>query len=222
MSKSEMIALKEYKEYPLDEMQTRAKMFYEEMKRRRSVRQFSGRPVPRDLIEDCLLTASTAPSGANLQPWYFVVVSDQETKKKIHIAAEEIEHDFYKNESTKKWVEDLEHLGTTDKKPFLLTAPYLIVIFTQRHGVDPAGVNRKHYYVSKSVGIATGMLITALHNAGLVSLTYTPGKMGFLNKILSRPKNEKPYMILVVGYPEKGAEVPVIQKKSLKEIATFV
>jgi len=222
MSDKAFIHLKEYREYPLQEMKNRAHDFYSDMKRRRSVRQFSDRKVPREIIEDCLLTASSAPSGANLQPWHFVVVSDPKIKQQIHQSAETVERDFYKNESTKKWVEDLEHLGTDDQKPFLLTAPYLIAIFAQRHGVDSDGDIKKHYYVTESVGIATGMLVTAIHRAGLVSLTYTPGKMGFLNEILSRPANEKPYMILVVGYPEKGTLVPDINKKSLEEIATFI
>ena len=156
-----------------------------------------------------------------MQPWHFVIVSDPAVKEKIHQSAENVEREFYRSESTKKWVEDLEHLGTNDQKPFLITAPYLIVIFAQRHGIKRSGEPRKHYYVSESVGIATGILITAIHNAGLVSLTYTPGKMGFLNKILSRPTSEKPYMILVVGYPEKNTLVPDIDKKSLEEIATF-
>jgi nitroreductase len=222
MSDKGFIYLGEYKEYPLREMKRRAHEFYSDMKRRRSVRQFSDRPVPREIIENCLRTASTAPNGANLQPWHFVVVSDPEVKKQIHQSAETVEQDFYKSKSTKKWVRDLEHLGTNEHKPFLLSAPYLIVIFAQRHGMGSSGELQKHYYVTESVGIATGMLVTAVHNAGLVSLTYTPGKMGFLNKILSRPSNEKPYMILVVGYPEEDTLVPDIKKKSLKEIATFI
>jgi nitroreductase len=222
MSKNKFIPLREFKEYPVDVMRSRSHELYKEMKRRRTVRQFSERKVPRDIIDNCLRTASTAPSGANLQPWHFVVVSDSQFKRKIHTEAETVEHDFYHGDSTKKWVEDLAHLGTKDQKPFLLTAPYLIVIFAQRHGVTSSGDLRKHYYVTESVGIATGMLITAIHNAGLVSLTYTPVKMGFLNKILARPTNEKPYMILVVGYPEDGTLVPDIKKKSLEEIATFI
>jgi nitroreductase len=214
--------LKEYREYPSKEMNIRANEFYNEMKRRRSIRQFSNRHVNRDIIENCIRTASTAPSGANIQPWHFVIVSDPAVKEKIHLSAEIVEKEFYSSSSTKNWVRDLEHLGTNEYKPFLLTAPYLIVIFAQRHGLKLSGEQKKHYYVSESVGIATGMLITAIHHAGLASLTYTPGKMGFLNKILSRPTSEKPYMILVVGYPEKETLVPDINKKSLDEIATFV
>jgi nitroreductase len=222
MSEINYRLLTEYKEYPVQEMKKRAIDFYSEMKRRRSVRGFSDRSVPREIIENCLRAVSYAPSGANLQPWHFVVVSDPDMKKQIHQSAETVEKEFYSSESTKNWVNDLEHLGTNEQKPFLLTAPYLIVIFAQRHGLKPSGEQKKHYYVSESVGIATGMLITAVHHAGLVSLTYTPGKMGFLNTILSRPTNEKPYMILVVGYPETGVFVPDIQKKSFEEIATFI
>jgi nitroreductase len=222
MSEKSFRLLTEFQEYPVKEMKKRALDFYSEMKRRRSVRRFSERSVPREIIENCLRAASSAPSGANLQPWHFVVVSDSAIKQQIHQSAENVEREFYSGESTKRWVEDLEHLGTNDQKPFLLTAPYLIVIFAQRHGLKPSGEQRKHYYVSESVGIATGMLITAIHHAGLVSLTYTPGKMGFLNEILSRPTNEKPFMILVVGYPETDTQVPDIQKKSLDEISTFI
>jgi len=214
--------LKEYQEYPSLEMKIRANEFYTEMKRRRSVRQFSDRPIDCEIIENCIRTASTAPSGANLQPWHFVLVSDPVVKQQIHRSAEEVEREFYSGESTKNWVKDLEHLGTNDQKPFLITAPYLIVIFAQRHGLTLSGEQKKHYYVSESVGIATGMLITAIHHAGLASLTYTPGKMGFLNKILSRPPNEKPYMILVVGYPGEETLVPDIDKKILNEIVTII
>ena len=212
----------EYREYPSKEMNIRATEFYNEMKRRRSIRQFSDRQVNRDVIENCIRTASTAPSGANIQPWHFVIVSDTAVKEQIHQSAEIVEKEFYNSLSAKSWIKDLEHLGTNEYKPFLLTAPYLIVIFAQRHGLKLSGEQKKHYYVTESVGIATGMLITAIHHAGLASLTYTPGKMGFLNKILSRPTSEKPYMILVVGYPEKDTLVPDIDKKSLDEIATFV
>lgn len=222
MSKNDFIPLEEYKEYPVDEMKIRAAEFYADLKRRRTVRGFSNRSVPQEIIKNCIRTAASAPSGANLQPWHFVVVSDPEIKKQIHHSSETVEREFYQSKSTKNWVHDLEHLGTNDQKPFLLKAPYLIVIFAQRHGINSSGEHRKHYYVSESVGIATGILITAIHFAGLVSLTYTPGKMGFLNKILSRPVNEKPFMILVVGYPEEDTLVPKIHKKSLDEVASFI
>jgi len=211
-----------YREYPAAEMKQRADDFFMEMIRRRSVRQFSDRPVPVEVIKGCIRTAATAPSGANLQPWTFVAVSDPEVKKEIHEAAEAIEREFYAGEATQQWVDALGHLGTTCHKPFLLSAPYLIVVFAQRHGYGRDGKKQKHYYVHESVGIATGMLITALHHAGLATLTYTPSKMGFLSGVLSRPSNEKPYMIVVTGYPEDGAEVPVLQKKSLEEAAVFI
>ena len=212
----------EYPEYSIDEMRQRSKAFYEEMKRRRSVRQFSDRPVPGEIIENCLRCAVSAPSGANLQPWSFVVVTDAEVKQQIRRKAEEIEYEFYSRDATRKWVKDLEPLGTHANKPFLEIAPCLIVIFTQRYGLLPDGNKRKYYYVTESVGIATGMLITALHHAGLVSLPYTPSRMNFLNKILSRPSNEKPFMILVTGYPADDAVVPIVNKKMLKDVATFV
>lgn len=214
--------LLDYREYPLMEMKQRATAFYEDMKRRRTVRHFSNRPVPLEIIKNCLRAAATAPSGANLQPWTFVVVTDPESKRRIREAAEQREREFYTGRATRKWVEDLEHLGTDENKPFLEIAPHLIVIFSQRYGLLSNGSKRKHYYVTESVGIATGILITALHYAGLVSLTYTPSRMGFLNEILGRPANEKPFMVLVVGYPEEDAEVPRIDRKGLDEVAEFV
>lgn len=213
---------KEYREYSVKEMNRRAIEFFIEMKRRRSIRHFSNRLVSRQIIEHCICTASTAPSGANLQPWHFVVVSDPVVKQHIQRYAEIAERKFYKNKSTREWVKDLEPLGTDAHKPFLLTAPYLIVIFAQRYRLTASGDQKKHYYVSESVGIATGLLITAIHHAGLASLTYTPPKMGFLNKILARPVNEKPYMILVVGYPAEKTLVPELNKKTLEEVATFM
>jgi len=222
MPKKEFLPLSGYREYPVEEMKQRSLEFYTEMKRRRTVRQFSDRPVPRDIIEDCLCTASTAPSGANMQPWSFVIVSDHTVKRQIRAAAEKVECEFYEGNSTQTWVKALDHLGTDQNKPFLETAPYLIVIFSQRYGFLPNGGKEKHYYVTESVGIATGMLVAAVHHAGLVSLTYTPSKMKFLNKILSRPSNEKPFMILVVGYPAEATVVPAIRKKALEDIAIFI
>ncbi len=217
-----LIPLSEYQKYPLEEMQQRAADFYADMRRRRTVRDFSDQPVPREIIEACLLTAGTAPNGANQQPWHFTVVSDPAIKKQIREAAEEEEKAFYSGRAGDEWLKALAHLGTDWEKPFLETAPYLIVIFAQSYGLDQTGKKTKHYYVTESVGIATGMLITAIHHAGLVSLTHTPSPMGFLRRILNRPVNEKPFLILVVGYPAKDAQVPVISKKSLDEIATFV
>jgi len=222
MAGNKFLPLTDYREYPGAEMKRRASEFYKEMMRRRTVRHFSERPVDRSVIEDCLRTASTAPSGANQQPWSFIVVSDLTLKRRIREASEKVEQEFYRGEATKKWVKALGHLGTVPSKPFLETAPYLIVIFSKLYGYSSAGEKEQHYYVSESVGIATGMLITALHHAGLVSLTYTPSKMRFLNKILSRPSNEKPFMILVAGYPAEGSVVPAIRKKALQEIATFI
>ncbi len=196
--------------------------FRQQMQRRRTVRFFSDRTVPREVIEECLLTAGTAPSGANLQPWHFVVVSDPAIKHRIRVEAEAEEHEFYTRKAPKEWLDALAPLGTDEHKPFLETAPYLIVIFSQSYGLLPDGRKVKNYYVQESVGIATGMLITAVHNAGLVSLTHTPSPMGFLNEILGRPANEKPFLILVVGYPAENAAVPDIGKKPLEEIATFV
>ena len=222
MVEKKFLPLTDYLKYPEAEMKKRASEFYAEMAQRRSVRDFSDRPVDRSVLEDCLRTASTAPSGANQQPWRFVVVSDLTVKRQIREAAEKIEKEFYTKKATKKWVNDLDHLGTVPDKPFLETAPYLIVIFSQLYSFSTNGEKKKHYYVSGSLGIATGMLITALHHAGPVSLTYTPSRMRFLNRMLSRPPNEKPFMILVVGHPSQDAVVPAIKKKSLEDISEFI
>lgn len=222
MTKPQFHPLADYEELPPDEMRRRAATFLDSLRKRRTVREFSDRPVPPGVIEDCLRAAATAPSGANQQPWHFVVVSDPEIKKTIREAAEEEERAFYRGRAPDEWLEALEHLGTDEHKPFLTTAPLLVVIFAQSYGTTPEGDKTKHYYVTESVGIATGMLIAAVHNAGLVSLTHTPSPMGFLNEILGRPSSERPYLILVVGYPSGSARVPVIIKKSFQEIASFV
>jgi len=222
MTKAVFQPLSSYIEYPVDEMKQRATFFRKEMQRRRTVRQFSDRPVPREIIEECLLTAGTAPNGANLQPWHFVVVSNPKVKHEIRVAAEEEEKEFYTRRAPQEWLEALAPLGTDEHKPFLETAPYVIAIFGKNHSELPDGRKVKNYYVNESVGIATGMLITAIHNAGLVSLTHTPSPMGFLNDILNVPSDEKPFLLLVTGYPADDAEVPVIQKKSMEEIATFL
>ncbi len=221
MPKPEMIPLSEYEEFPVDEMKRRASALYRLLRKRRTVREFSERPVPRAILEECVLAAGTAPSGANQQPWHFVVVADPSLKKRIREAAEAEEREFYRGRAPDEWLEALSHLGTDEHKPFLEEAPYLIVIFAQNHGVRLDGSRFKHYYVTESVGIATGMLIAAVHNAGLVSLTHTPSPMGFLNEILGRPTQERPFLILVVGYPKEGARVPRIAKKGLRDIATF-
>jgi iodotyrosine deiodinase len=222
MEKTGFYSLSNDDEYPLREMEKRSEAFYLEMKKRRTVRQFSNRPVPRVIIENCIYAAGTAPSGANRQPWSFVVVSDSEVKRQIRQEAEKAEGEFYHKKTNLKWVEDLKPLGTNEHKPFLEIAPYLIVIFAQTYGLLADGSKRSHYYVNESVGISTGILLSALHHAGLACLTYTPSKMGFLNHLLSRPSNERPFLIMVVGYPDKEAVIPKIGKKSPKEIIKFV
>jgi len=222
MSNQNFIPLSNYKEYPADEMLKRSQAFYEDVKKRRTVRDFSDKPVPKEIIENCIKSAGTAPNGANLQPWHFVIISNPEIKKKIRIAAEEEEKEFYTKRAPKEWLEVLEPLGTDEQKPFLETAPYLIAIFSKSYDLLPDGRQVKQYYSLESTGIATGILITAIHNAGLVSLTHTPSPMNFLNEILNRPKNERPFLLLVVGYPSIDAKVPDIKKKSLQEIASFI
>jgi iodotyrosine deiodinase len=217
-----MVPLDGYREYPEDEMRTRAAAFRAEMQRRRTVRAFANRPVPREVIEQCLLAAGTAPNGANLQPWHFVVVGDPATKRRIREAAEAEEREFYRGRAPQEWLDALAHLGTDEHKPFLETAPYLIAIFAQSYGVLADGRRVKNYYVTESVGIATGILITGLHHAGLATLTHTPSPMGFLTRTLGRPANERPFLLLVVGYPADGARVPAITKKPLDQIATFL
>lgn len=211
----------DFQEYPVEEVQQRALEYFENMKRRRTVRDFSSRHVPLDIIQNCIRTADTAPNGANQHPWHFVVVSDSKIKSQIRQAAEKEEQDFYESRATSEWLEALAPLGTDEHKPFLETAPYLIAIFAKVHGIDEQGKRVKHYYVNESVGIATGLLISAIHQSGLASLTHTPSPMRFLNKILRRPEQERPFLLLVVGYPEKNAKVPDIQRKSLPEITTY-
>ena len=222
MNKPKFVPLTSYREYSPEEMKKRAASFREEMQRRRSLRFFSDRPVAREVIEDCLLVAGSAPSGANLQPWHFAVVTDPLIKRQIREAAESEEYEFYHRRAPQEWLDALAPLGTDEHKPYLEIAPCLIVVFAQSYGLLPDGRKVKNYYVSESVGISTGMLITAVHHAGLVALTHTPSPMGFLNRILGRPSHEKPYLILVVGYPSSDATVPEIAKKSLSEIASFV
>jgi nitroreductase len=203
-------------------MRRRANTFLADVQRRRTVRDFAARPLPQDIIETCLQAAGTAPSGANLQPWHFVLVSDPAVKREIRLAAEEEEQEFYARRAPQEWLEALAPLGTDAEKPFLETAPYLIAIFARSYDLLPDGRKVKHYYVQESVGIATGILITALHHAGLATLTHTPSPMNFLNSILNRPGHERPYLLLVVGYPTDDAQVPDITKKPFAEIATFV
>lgn len=214
--------LDDFVEYPPEEMLRRAREFRDEIAKRRTVRHFSDRPVPRDVIVACLEAAASAPSGANRQPWHFSVVSRPDVKRSIRRAAEEEERTFYGERAPQDWLDALAPLGTDEHKPFLESAPYLIVVFAQLHGVDDRGEKFKHYYVNESVGIATGMLITALHHAGLATLTHTPAPMRFLNEILDRPSHERPYLILVTGYPAPDARVPAIGRKPLDRVARFV
>jgi len=221
VSEQKFIPLR-FQSYPLEEMQRRSLEFYSEIRRRRTVRQFSDRPVPRSIIENCLLAAGTAPNGANQQPWHFVVVSDPAVKHKIRVAAEAEEHEFYHERAPQEWLEALKPFATNEFKPYLEVAPYLIAIFAQSYEVAQDGDRVKHYYVNESVGIATGFLIAGLHHSGLATLTHTPSPMNFLNEILGRPNHERPFLLLIAGYPADDAVVPDITKKSLNEIATFI
>ncbi|MGI9247838.1 MAG: nitroreductase family protein [Woeseiaceae bacterium] len=222
MSTYPTMPLADYREYPVGEMRQRLNDFYTDINRRRTVREFSDRPVPRDIIETALKAASTAPSGANLQPWHFAVVSGSETKRKIRLAAEAEEREFYTHRASEEWLAALEPLGTDEHKPFLETAPYLVAVFLQKFGQLPDGRKVKHYYPAESTGLATGMLITALHVAGLATLTHTPSPMKFLNEILDRPTSERPFLLLVVGYPADDARVPDISRKPLEEFASLI
>jgi nitroreductase len=210
--------------YPEDDMRARALSFFELMKTRRSTRDFADKPVPIDVIQTCLETAGRAPSGANQQPWHFVVVTDKTIKQRIRQAAEAEEREFYQRRASEAWLNDLAPLGTDADKSFIDNAGCLIVIFAQAYGATETGEKRKHYYVPESVGIATGFLIAALHNAGLACLTHTPSPMGFLAEILGRPENERAYINLVVGYPAEGARAPehATHKKTLDEFVSFV
>jgi nitroreductase len=205
-----------------DEAQRNAFEFNRRMQQRRTVREFSPRPVSQDVIESCLRAAGSAPSGANLQPWHFVAVADPAVKHKIRVAAEEEEREFYEHRAPAAWLEALAPLGTDSSKPFLEVAPWLIAVFAQPYGMSPDGTRMKHYYATESVGIATGFLVSAIHHAGLVSLTHTPSPMAFLNRILKRPAHEKPFLLLVVGHAAEAAVVPDIHRKPLAEIASFV
>jgi nitroreductase len=223
-NRASFVPLTGYHEYPVSEMRTRAAEFYAHLLRRRTVREFSDRPVPREIIEQCLLAAGTAPNGGNTQPWRFVVISDPTVKGLIREGAEREDHDFYESRAPREWLAVLAQLGTRPEKPYLETAPYLIVIFAQTYGENPDGARVKNYYTAESVGIATGVLITALHHVGLACLVHTPSPIGSLNEILERPAYERPFLLLAVGYPAEGAEVPAraMEKKGLEEIAVFI
>ena len=204
------------------EMQAAALRFYEDIRKRRTVREYSDRPVDRDIIENALKAAGTAPSGANMQPWHFVAVGNADLKRKIRVAAEHEEKEFYEHRASEEWLKALEPLGTNEHKPFLETAPWLIAVFLKKFTFDAEGNRFKNYYTAESVGIACGFLLAALHHAGLATLTHTPSPMKFLNQLLERPKTERPFMLIVTGYPADDAEVPVIGKLPLDEIATFL
>ena len=200
----------------------RAAAFAAQMATRRTVRDFSDRPVAREVIAECLRAAASAPSGANQQPWRFVAIADPAIKQRIRVAAEAEEREFYDHRAPDQWLDALAPLGTDANKPFLETAPWLIAIFYERFGVDAAGAKHKRYYPHESVGIATGLLIAALHTAGLATLTHTPSPMAFLNQILERPKNEMPYLLLVVGHPAPACRVPDIQRLPIEAVARFI
>lgn len=222
MSEASFVPLRDYVALPEEEMRRRAAAFYDDVRRRRSVRDFARRAVPLDIIESCLRAAGTAPSGANRQPWHFVVVTDAATRRRIREAAEREERQFYEHRAPPEWLDALAPLGTGPDKPFLETAPVLIAIFAESWRPLPGGGRRRNYYVQESTGIATGILITALHRAGLATLTHTPSPMGFLNSLLGRPAHERPFLLLVVGHPAEDAHVPDLTRKDLGEIATFI
>jgi nitroreductase len=207
-----------FERIPEDEQLARSRAFLEDMRRRRTVRSFSLDPVPYELIENAIATAATAPSGAHQQPWTFVVVSDPGIKRKIRVAAEEEERRSYEGRMPADWLEALRPLGTDWRKPHLEDAPYLIVVLEQAYGLRRDGSKIKHYYVKESVGIAVGLLLASLHRAGLGTLTHTPSPMGFLREILERPENERPYVLVPVGYPAEGCEVPDLERKALDEV----
>lgn len=216
--------LNDYIEYPVEEMLARSKQFYTDIKRRHTIRSFSDRPVPKEIIENCIKAAATAPSGANHQPWHFVAVHSDDIKKQIREQAEGHERSFYEGRAGEEWLDALKPLGTDADKPYLEEAPWLIAIFSQKKGGIHAEDKNTNYYVHESVGIATGFLINALHSSGLVTLTHTPKPMSFLSKVCNRPENDRAYMLLIAGYPAEDATVPhhATVKKSLDEICTFL
>jgi len=222
VEEKDFIPYSSYKSLSIVEMQKRSEKFLHNIQRRRTIRNFSNKPVPVEIIKNCLKAAGTAPSGANRQPWHFSVISDLKTKQEIREAAENEEKKFYGGRAPDEWLEALQPLGTDEHKPFLEIAPYLIVIFSEVHGLDKQGEKINNYYVSESVGIATGILITALHNAGLATLTHTPSPMNFLRTMLNRGKNERAFLILVTGFPADDAKVPSISKKELRDYTTFI
>ncbi|NBU24722.1 MAG: nitroreductase family protein [Gammaproteobacteria bacterium] len=224
MKDHDRIPLQDYTEFPPAEMAARSAQFYAEIRRRHSIRSFSDRPVSREVIENCLRAAGTAPNGANHQPWFFSVIGSPDMKKRLREHAEAEERNFYAGKGGAEWLDALAPLGTDDRKPYLETAPWIIAVFAQRRGGVRAGIDRQNYYVTESVGIATGFLIAALHHAGLGTLTHTPKPMNFLNELCGRPDSERPFLLLVTGYPSAEATIPVHAtiKKPLDEIAAFI
>lgn len=207
--------------YEPQEMIERSSAYYHWLNTRRTVRDYSSKPVPKEVIENILKSASTAPSGAHKQPWTFCVVSNPELKKSIRIAAEEEEKESYSRRMSDEWLEDLEHLGTNWEKPFLEVAPYLIIVFKKAYDFDANNDKSNNYYVNESVGLASGFLLTAIHNAGLIALTHTPSPMAFLTKILKRPDNERPFLLIPVGYPSDETYVPQLTRKPLEDMSIF-
>ncbi|MEN8191382.1 MAG: nitroreductase family protein [Bacteroidota bacterium] len=219
--KTKFVPLKEFPKFSQDEMLERSEKFLELMSKRRSIRSFSDQTIPQEVIENAIRTAGTAPSGANMQPWFFAIVKNPDIKKTIRVEAEKEEKEFYSTRAPEDWLKVLEQFETNEKKPFLEKAPYLIVVFERKYKQDDNGKVTKHYYTKESVGIATGMLITALHNSGIAALTHTPSPMNFLNQILNRPQNEKPFLIVVAGIPGETTTVPNIKRKEFDNIASI-
>jgi len=224
MATEKRVPLEGFVEYPPDEMKARAEAFAGNLKRRRTVRDYSDRPVDRRIVEQAIAAAGSAPSGANHQPWHFVVLTDAERRKRLREAAEAEERAFYAGKASEEWLEALAPLGTDADKPFLEHAPVLIAVFAQKRGGERVGQDKKNYYINESVGIACGFLLAALHEAGLVTLTHTPNPMRFLNEVCERPATEKPYMLIVGGYPAEDATVPehALVKKSLEDITSWL
>ena len=218
---SDKFEVLKFNELSISEMQSRAQSFLARMSTRRTVRNFSDRSVPKEIIEQALATAGSAPSGANRQPWHFAVAGTNEVKRRIRIGAEEEEHEFYNRRAPKEWLDALKPFGTDERKPFLEIAPWIITVFAKKIELDEDNQKQKNYYVTESVCIATGQLIAELHNAGLANLTHTPSPMKFLNEIFDRPVSEKPLMLVVTGYPSEGVKVPSIKRKSLEQISSF-
>lgn len=204
-----------------EKMITGSSEFYELMNSRRTIREFSSRLFSKEILENIIMTASSAPSGAHKQPWTFCVVTDPLIKKQIREAAEKEEHENYNGRMNKQWLEDLSYLGTDWQKPFLETAPYLVIVFKKLYDLSEDGIKKQNYYVNESVGIACGFLLAAIHNAGLCALTHTPSPMGFLTKILKRPQNERPFLLIPVGYPAENCEVPILKRKKPEEVINW-